>query len=62
MATDNSDSNISSDDDQTPIEAAARRTGTDARSTDTKPGAEADSPGDKNTDTPGDPNQGTESR
>lgn len=47
---------------QTPVEPSARRTGTDARSSDVRDGAEAEAPGNKNTDTPGDPNQGTEAR
>lgn len=47
---------------QTPLEPAARRTGTDARSSDVRDGAEPEAPGNKNTDTPGDPNQGTEAR
>ena len=46
----------------TPIEPGARRTGSDARSSDTREGAKPEAPGDKNTDTPGDPNQGTEAR
>jgi photosystem I subunit 4 len=47
---------------QTPVEPGARRTGTDARSTDAREGAKPEAPGDKNVDTPGDPNQGTETR
>ncbi|MEO1093813.1 MAG: hypothetical protein AAFX01_02795 [Cyanobacteria bacterium J06638_28] len=62
MANKETESNFPSSDKQTPVEPTARRTGTDARSTDVRPGAEADSPGDKNTDIPGDPNQGTEAR
>ena len=47
---------------QTPLEPKSRRTGSDARSEDTRPGAEAEAPGDKNVTKPGDPNQGTEAR
>ena len=47
---------------QTPVEPKTRRTGSDARSKDTKEGAEPEAPGDKNTETEGDPNQGTEAR
>lgn len=62
MATKKSDSNFPSNDMQTPVEPGARRTGTDARTSDVKSGAEAEAPGNKNTDIPGDPNQGTEAR
>lgn len=47
---------------KTPLEPKTRRTGSDARSTDTRQGAKPEAPGDKNTGTPGDPNQGTEAR
>lgn len=47
---------------QTPVEPEARRTGSDARDSDVKDGAQPEAPGNKNTDTPGDPNQGTEAR
>lgn len=50
------------DDKNTPIVEGARRTGQGARSSDTRSGAEAEAPGNKNTDIPGDPNQGTEAR
>lgn len=62
MTQEKSDSQFPSTDKQTPVEPTARRTGTDARTTDVKSGAEADAPGNKNTDIPGDPNQGTEAR
>lgn len=47
---------------QTPIDPATRRTGTDARSSDSREGAKPETAGDKNVDVEGDPNQGTESR
>lgn len=47
---------------KTPVVAKTRRTGSEDRSSDVKPGAEPEAPGNKNTDTPGDPNQGTEAR
>ncbi len=47
---------------QTPIEPSARRTGSDARSSEVRNGSQPEAPGNKNTDTPGDPNQGTEAR
>ncbi|MEM7592036.1 MAG: hypothetical protein AAF383_11065 [Cyanobacteria bacterium P01_A01_bin.83] len=59
---DNSQEHPVADDKQTPVEPEARRTGTDARSSDVRDGAEAEAPGNKNTATPGDPNQGTEAR
>ncbi len=49
-----------SGDKQTPIEAATRRTGTDARASDAREGAKPEAPGDKNVDIEGDPNQGTD--
>jgi photosystem I subunit 4 len=56
------DSTVFSGGQDTPIDPSQRRTGTDARSSDAKSGAEPEAPGDKNTDIPGDPNQGTEAR
>ena len=50
------------DEKSTPIVPEARRTGQDARSSNTREGAKPEAPGDKNTDIPGDPNQGTEAR
>ena len=47
---------------QTPVEPEARRTGSGARDSDVREGAEPEAPGNKNTDTPGSPNQGTEAR
>lgn len=47
---------------QTPIDPKTRRTGSEARSSDVKSGAEPEAPGNKNMDKPGDPNQGTEAR
>jgi hypothetical protein len=51
-----------SGDKQTPIEPSARTTGTDARDSDVREGAEPEAPGNNNAETPGSPNQGTESR
>lgn len=48
-------------DDQTPIDPEQRTTG-QGKNQETRPGAEAEAPGNKNTDTPGSPNQGTEAR
>lgn len=50
------------DEKDTPLVPGTRRTGQGARVSDTKEGAQAEAPGDKNTDVPGDPNQGTEAR
>jgi hypothetical protein len=46
---------------QTTIDPMQRRTG-QGENQETRPGAEAESPGNKDTDTPGNPNQGTEAR
>ncbi len=59
---DNKKDSIFTGGQDTPIDPSQRRTGTDARSSDARDGAEAEAPGDKNTEIPGDPNQGTEAR
>jgi hypothetical protein len=46
---------------QTTLEPAQRETGQDSNQ-DTRPGAEAEAPGAKNSQVPGSPNQGTHSR
>lgn len=61
MANENKGSTFTGGQD-TPVEPGQRRTGTDARSSNAKDGAEPEAPGNKNTDIPGDPNQGTEAR
>jgi photosystem I subunit 4 len=62
MATNKQLATTASGGKQTPLEDMSRRTGTDARSSDVRPGAAPEAPGNKDTDTPGNPNQGTESR
>ena len=59
--TEKKDSVFDNDKD-TPVVAAARRTGQGNNDSDTRDGAEPEAPGNRDTDVPGNPNQGTEAR